>query len=279
MTPRELPAAEARVLPFRRPASAVRVRRRNPWFAIGRNFAQALILVGAPAAIAVWLLTSPTFALASVEMDERTHIDRAWVDRALAPLLGTNLVRLEVSEAQARIAIHPWAQSVTVEKRLPNRLRLEIVEKRPAALLRQGTSLVYLDSNGEVIAPFDALKGSGDLLLISAAGRFEVDPAEAFALSRELAAAGQEGLYQSLSEIELLGGGDFRVHAGLYAFPLVVRAGTLRERLAAMRDLLPELERRYGGVAFIDLRTDRRIIFQPAPRERTGEWPKQNSTS
>ncbi|MGE0638703.1 MAG: cell division protein FtsQ/DivIB [Thermoanaerobaculia bacterium] len=276
---RELPGADARVLPFRRPASAVRVRRRNPWLAIGRHFAQALVMVGGPTAVALWLFTSPTFALGAVEFGPHPHVSDAWVNEALAPLVGKNLFRLELPDVRARIAEHPWVDRVTVEKRLPNRIVLDVVERSPAALFHDGATLSYLDGKGRVIAPYDPEHGPGDLLLISKASRFETDPAEAFALSHELEVAGPPELFQSLSEIELLGGGDFRIHTSLWPFPLLVRAGTLAARLESVRTLLPELERRYGGVAFIDLRFDRRIVFQPAPRERTGEWPKQNSTS
>ena len=69
MTARDLtPAAEARVLPFRRPASAVRVRRKSPWLVLGRHFAQALLLVGSPIAIGLWLFSSPTFALTRLDV-------------------------------------------------------------------------------------------------------------------------------------------------------------------------------------------------------------------
>jgi len=37
----------------------------------------------------------------------------------------------------------------------------------------------------------------------------------------------------------------------------------LAERLPALRALLPELERRYPGIDFVDLRFERRIVFQP----------------
>lgn len=277
----EMPPAEARVLPFRRPARAVRVRRRNPWLAILRHFGQALLLVGTPALLALWLFTSPTFALAAVDLGEHRFVERGWVDRALAPLVGRNLLRLELSEVRARLAEHPWVDRVTVEKRLPDRLRIDVVEKRPVALLRGDAGLSYLAEDGRTIAAYDPMRGPGDLLLITAAATVAGAPAElgeAFALERELALARPEWA-RTLSEIELLGGGDFRVHLGALEHPLLVRAGTLAERFAALAPLLPELERRYERLAFIDLRFDRRIIFQPALPERTGEWPKQNSTS
>lgn len=272
------PVPEARVLPFRRPVSAVRVRRRNPWLALGRHFAQALLLVGAPVGIALWLLVSPTFALAAFEVSGNRYVESAWVERRLAPLVGTNLFRLELESVSLLLAESPWIDGLVVEKRLPDRLEIVIAERQPVALLRSGASLAYLDARGRRIAPFDPSRGPGDLLLVSAASQGESDLVGALGVEAELARVAPKWA-ATLSEVEVLGEGDFRLHLGALDFPLLVRAGTLGERLAQVSPLLPVLSERYGSVRFVDLRFDRRILFQPATRERSGEWPRQNSTS
>ncbi len=272
------PVPEARVLPFRRPTSAVRVRRRNPWLALGRHFAQALVLVGAPVGVALWLLVSPTFALAAVDVSGNRYVESTWVERKLAPLAGRNLFRLELESVSRLLADSPWIESLVVEKRLPDRLEIVISERRPVALLRADSSLSYVDARGRRIAPFDPSRGPGDLLLLSATAQGEAELAGALAVEAELGRAAPRWA-ATLSEVEVLGEGDFRLHLGALDFPLLVRAGTLRERLDQLLPLLPALAERYGSVRFVDLRFDRRIVFQPATRERSGEWPRQNSTS
>ncbi|MEO8275567.1 MAG: FtsQ-type POTRA domain-containing protein [Thermoanaerobaculia bacterium] len=268
MTTRDfVPAAEARVLPFRRPSSAVRVRRRSPWLTLGRHFAQALLLVGGPLTVGLWLFSSPTFALSRVDLDGNRFVERAWVDRALSPLLGVNLLTLPLPQVEEMLSTNPWVEGVTVEKRLPNELRISLVERQPAALLRAGATLSYLDADGHSIAEFDAIRdsarGPGDLLLVSLSPHSDSTPAGAFEIARELAASSPKWS-ATLSEVEVLGEGDFRLYLGALAFPLLVHAGTLKDRLAELEPLLPELGRRYPRLAFIDLRFDRRIIFQPA---------------
>jgi cell division protein FtsQ len=269
---RELPPIEARVLPFRRPSSAVRVRRRSPWVELGKPFLQALAMVGVPGALGLWLFGSPTFALQSIEVEGNRFVETAWVERALEPLVGENLLRLSLPAVEGALAAHPWVDRVTLDKRLPHRLRLVVVERRPQALLRDGARLVYLDGEGRTIAPFDPLRGPGDLLLVSVATRPGARLAGAFAIARELESAAPEWA-ATLSEVEILGERDYRLHLGALGHPLVVRAGTLAARLAELRRLLPELERRYGALAFVDLRFDRRIVLQPAdpaPEARAG---------
>lgn len=264
MTARDLsPAAEARVLPFRRPANAVRVRRRSLWLVFGRHFAQALVLVGGPVALGLWLFSSPTFALARLGVEGNHFVERAWVDRTLSPLLGENLLSLPLPLVEELLSANPWVEGVTVQKRLPNELRVALLERRPAALLRDGLKLVYLDEQGQPIATFDPMRGPRDLLLVSVSPATGAAPAGAFEVARELGAIAPEWA-ESLSEIEVLGEGDFRLYLGALSFPLLVRAGTLKERLGELEKLLPKLDKRYPKLAFIDLRFDRRIIFQPA---------------
>lgn len=264
MTARDLaPAAEARVLPFRRPANAVRVRRRSPWLVLGRHFAQALLLVGGPVAFALWLFSSPTFAFTRLGVEGNRFVERAWVDRALQPLLGANLLSLPLPLVEDLMSTNPWVEDVAVEKRLPNELRVSVVERRPAALLREGSTLAYLDEQGRKIASFDPLRGPRDLLLVSVSPATGAAPAGAFAVARELEASSPHWA-ATLSEVEVLGEGDFRLYLGALTFPLLVRAGTLKERLSELEKLLPRLSQRYAKLAFIDLRFDRRIIFQPA---------------
>ena len=102
-----------------------------------------------------------------------------------------------------------------------------------------------------------------DLLLISVQPSTGAAPAGAFDVARELAESAPQWA-GTLSEVEVLGEGDFRLYLGALSFPLLVRAGTLRERVGELQRLLPKLDQRYPKLAFIDLRFDRRIIFQPA---------------
>jgi len=263
MKGRELPPLEAaRVLPFRRPAAAVRVRRRSAWATLGRPFVQAVAVVGLPAMMVAWALSSPAFALADLELSGQRWVDEAWVEGALAPLRGENLLRLPLEDVERRVAAHPWVAAVTVEKRLPNRLRLILDERRPAGLLRSSAGLAYLDRHGRVIAPLAGSEGPTGLLLVSIGTTAEVDLAGAFAVADELAAAAPAWA-ATLSEVAALGEDDYRLDLGALPFPLLVRSGTLAERLPALAALLPDLEGRYPRLAFVDLRAQRRIVFQP----------------
>jgi hypothetical protein len=262
VNPRDLTPLEARVLPFRRPSAAVRVRRRSVWATLGRPFAQALALVATPAALVTWGLSSPSFALSHVDVSGNRYVSVGWIRTALGPLQGENLFRLSLDDVERRLRSHPWLASVNVEKQLPDRLRVAVVERRPAGLLRTPEGLVYVDREGHTIAPLEPGKGPSDLLLLSIGTASDVDLTGAFDIADELV-ADDPSWGATLSEVEVLGGEDYRLFLGALPFPLLARRGTLADRLPALRTLLPELERRYPHLAFVDLRSERRIVFQP----------------
>jgi len=254
--------ADAKVLPFRRRSAAVRVRRRNPWLALVGPLVRAALLVATPVALAFWLFTSPTFALSRVEVSGNRYVGTAWLEEAAGRFRGQNLLRLPLPAVEDVVASNPWIAAVSIEKRLPNRIVLGVTEREPAALLRSATGLVVLDRDGRPIANWEPGLGRGDLLLVSVGSAKEIDLRGALEIGAELGRVAPDWA-STLSEVEALSEDDFRLYLGALPFPLVVRSGTLAARLPTLRALLPEIEKRYDAVGYVDLRFERRIVFQP----------------
>jgi len=254
---------EARVLPFRRRPYAARRRRRSLWAVLGSGLLGALAVVGLPLTLVGWVLTSPRFALQRLEVEGSPHVPVSWIERTLQPLVGRNLVELSLGEAQRLVAEHPWVEGVELRKRLPDRLRVRVRERRAVALLRRGDQVFYLDAAGREIAPLEDQSGRVDMVLVSVDGEGVETAPDALALTHELERAAPDWAAR-LSEVEVLGDGDFRIVTGAVPFPLLLRAGTLGERVPGLAALLPDIARHYPKVESVDLRFARRIVVQPA---------------
>jgi cell division septal protein FtsQ len=255
------PRHEGQVLPFRR-GPAARRRRRSPWLALLAPLGGALAVVGLPLSVAGWVLASPRFALRSVVVEGNQRVAASWVERTLQPLRGRHLLRLPLAEAQRRLAGHPWIDAVELRRELPDRLRVRLHERRPAAIARQGEALLFVDAAARPIAPFDPAAGPDDLLLLSAAAPGE-GLLPGLALAEALGRSAPEWS-AGLSEIEVLGEGDFRIYTAALPFPLLVRGESLAVQSRRLHELLPEIRRRYPSVEAVDLRFPQRIIVQPA---------------
>jgi len=260
----------ARVLDFRRRGMPLRRRRRNPLLLLLRPMTAALLVVLLPLGVTVWVLTSRRFQLQEVVVEggaQRVKPD--WVRRALAPYQGRNLVRLPLAEAAAVLQQNPWVQAVELQKELPGRLRVELTEKRPVALLRSAGRLVYADEDGRPIVPVDSLPEArrAGMLEVTFSHPVQDGMGSALEVAGELARERADWA-AALTQIEVLGEEDFRLHTDALPFPVLVTHGQVGPKIRRLQELLPELQRRYPVIDSVDLRFSRRIVVQPGAPAR-----------
>lgn len=255
---------------FRRSSAPPRRRRRNPVLALLRPLAVSLLLVAMPAALVTWVLASPRFDLRNVEVSGTPRVPAEALRAAIAPFEGGNLVLLPLDTVEASVRRNPWVDTVEVAKELPDRLRVQVTERRPVALLVRGAGLVYADEKGRPIAPVDdpeQARKAGLVVVVFAHPQLSVS-ARRDGVGGALEVAGELGRVQpswagALSKIEVLGEQDFRLHTGSLRFPLLVTRGQVGPKVKRLTELLPQLDRRYPAIRAVDLRFSRRIVVQP----------------
>ncbi len=266
----------SRLAVFRRRAVAPRRRRKSLLLRVMGPLSPPLALLGLPLAISAWVLSAPQFALREVAAEGGARVPAAWIEDALAPLRGVNLVQLPLAAAAARVARHPWVAEVELRKELPARLRVAVVERRPVALLVRGGELFFADERGRPIAPVGpggrAAGEAKGLLVIAAPERAPDGLQRALALAADLGRANPTWA-GNLSHVEVLGDRDFRLQTDALPFALLVRSGDVLPKVRRLEALLPDLERRYAAVAAVDLRFARRIVIQPATTPNTQSAP------
>jgi cell division protein FtsQ len=64
---------------------------------------------------------------------------------------GRSVLRLPLEERRGIIEEIPWVESATVQRILPNRVRVELSERTPIAFLRNGTELALIDVHGVIL--------------------------------------------------------------------------------------------------------------------------------
>lgn len=252
---------------LRRPGAPPRRRRRNPVLALLRPLAVSLLLVAVPAAVVTWVLASPRFDLKDVKVTGTPRVPAEALRTAVSRFEGGNLVLLRLETVEAAVRRNPWVDTVEIAKELPDRLRVEVTERRPVALLERRGGLVYADEKGRPIAevadPEQARKAG---LVVVTFAHPQLSPSEGVGGALEV--AGELGRVQpswagALSKIEVLGEQDFRLHTSALRFPLLVTRGQVGPKVRKLTEILPELDRRYPAIRAVDLRFSRRIVVQP----------------
>jgi cell division protein FtsQ len=90
---------------------------------------------------------STRFALRNVEISPTTRIKPEEVVELAQVAEGDRLLQLDTDTIAARVAEHPWAAEVRVQRRLPSVLRFEITERRAVATVNLG-GLYLVDEGG-----------------------------------------------------------------------------------------------------------------------------------
>ncbi|MDX1998736.1 MAG: FtsQ-type POTRA domain-containing protein [Thermoanaerobaculia bacterium] len=275
----------AKVLPFRRGGKGRPQRKRHRLLALGRYFLGALAAVGVPLTALLWVTTAAPFALADIEIRGTERLNPAAIENHLLPLLGQNLWRLDLGSVPSLLADERWIASIEAKKEPPNRLLLEIVERKPAAILTDGPRRSFVDPEGVAIATAGTPAGDSGLIEIRMGQPGVPDALVELAVQRALAAVAE--LRQAdadwanrLEELEILSEEDFVFHTAALDFPLWVSTRQVAGRIATLKRLLPELSARYPAFESIDLRFRERIVVRPkAAAEDTATEPAVLDTS
>jgi cell division protein FtsQ len=103
--------------------------------------------------------------LERVSVDGNHYLTEDEIVKAAALPLGESMFKLDLKQALERVRALGWADRVFIERRLPRSIVISVRERKPLALLDNGT-LYGVDREGRVLSPSSALLRE-DLPLIS----------------------------------------------------------------------------------------------------------------
>jgi cell division protein FtsQ len=86
-----------------------------------------------------------------VEITGNQFVGRAAVTAVFSPDLGKSVLRVPLDARRKEIESIPWVEEATVERTLPDRIRVELVERTPVAFLRTGNELQLVDASGVLL--------------------------------------------------------------------------------------------------------------------------------
>jgi cell division protein FtsQ len=100
----------------------------------------------------VHLLGDPSFRVREVEVEGNRKITKETL-LSLTLMEGMpNLFSINLKEVVKRIESHPWIEQVRVRKVFPNKILIQVEERKPMAII-QLEELYYIDARGEIFSP------------------------------------------------------------------------------------------------------------------------------
>jgi cell division protein FtsQ len=213
-----------------------------------------------------WLLTTPHFAVASVEVRGVSRVAPDQILAAAAIQRGSNIFKLDTIGVIGRVVALPEVRRADVVRELPNRVVISVEERRPFTLVHGGR-LHWMDEEGRLLGaspeavapPMPVISGLSPDELTSMRTAPGPKARAAIGVIRALLRSGN-GLTSEISEIDM----SRREGPVLYTVDGVeVRLGTedWDERLARLEGVLAQIATQ--DVRAVDLRFRDQVVFQP----------------
>ncbi len=189
---------------------------------------------------------------------------------SLSSLLGVSMDEINVREIGMLLESHPFVHAARVSKIFPTTLHIEIVERKPIALLNM-KPIFYVDSEGVVLPDLGKV---GDKIIPIMSG---------FNSARELYPIGHQtvslkvlesvlvidqimefypSLYDNLSEITLNGNDEFVLILADYPTKVILGKDRILEKIQILISFAQSLPKNNGlnHYTLLDLRYNRQVI-------------------
>jgi cell division septal protein FtsQ len=217
------------------------------------------------------LLANPSFRVRDIQIRGCGKIARESL-LSLASIEGMpNLFTVRVKDIGKRLESHPWIEGVGVRKVFPNRIMIEVQERKPIAII-QLEDLYYIDAKGVIFARV----GDGDRYnypIVTGLNREALDrePEEtkqSITKAMELLLMAEKERVDPLEDIS-------EIHLEkIFGIQCFTKAGGVRvdmgwddfgEKLKRVSTVWADLQKRKISAVSIDCRDPNRVVVKKAP--------------
>jgi cell division protein FtsQ len=239
------------------------------------------ILAAAAGAVTLYvtgdfLLHSPKVLLLKpdqVEVNGNRVVSREAILQPFYKDRGRSVLRIPLDSRRTEIEQIPWVQSASVQRILPNRIRVDVSERTPIAFVRNGNELALIDRDGVILdraqgqdLHFPIVTGLSDGMP-RAEREKRMQTYQEFMREADLVRSGSSDF---VSEIDLADPHDLRVvMAGLpglnvpQAVTLHLGSGDFTGKYRMLVENFSQWQSNAGCVQSVDLQYARQVVLNP----------------
>jgi cell division protein FtsQ len=229
------------------------------------------------------LLRDARFRIASTQNVQAVglgEVTRADILPVFGDDIGRNIFFVHLSDRRKQLEKIPWVQSATVERFLPDQIRVAVVERTPIAFVRQGQRIGLVDSEGVLLdmPPAGMTQHHYSFPVITGIDARDPQPSRRARMAvyqrliGELDANGQH-ISDQISEIDLTDPEDARVLMPEQGNDILADFGDeqFMQRYQRYKTHIAEWRQQYPHLASVDLRYDQQVVLQMAPGTSTDQ--------
>jgi len=252
---------------FFRPSDVARVRRNQHQIqfqrilVIARNF----LFIAAIAIGAAWayrnMESNTRFAVKQIEVTGAVHTPKAAIDAIIQRYVGVNFFKIDLARIERDLGSLAWIQRISIEKKIPDTLRINVVERTPVAIVRNHDGwLQYVDGSGVVLAELSPSIGDDDLPLIADASGNEL--ARTVHFVRDLKSA-DPALYSRVGEVRPVAPRGFAIFDRDLNTTVYLNADDAVSKWRSLYSVMQGEGFEKSSVEYADLRFADRIVIKP----------------
>jgi len=236
---------------------------RRAWLRRGGQLALGGLLVAAT----IWLgeqsvryaHQADAFAIREIVIDGNLQLEAIDVRRAARLQIGSNIFEISAENARNHLLQHPWIEEAKVVRKLPGRVRIDILERKPVALV--ALDQLYLVSEEGAVFKRLGVDDPVDLPVITgiASERFYDDfeyrkaiLLRSMALLQDYEGAGL-AKREPVSEIHFEGANGIELFVGDDGMNVRLGKGQHRQKLRRLRQVLKRLSKENTRPSYVYL--------------------------
>jgi cell division protein FtsQ len=204
----------------------------------------------------------------NIEVTGTQNVTKAQIMEVMGGDIGRNIFFIPLAQQKTQLETIPWVESASVMRFVPNRLKVEIVERTPVAFARVGPRIALIDAGGTLMELPPKHKYSFPVIL----GMNPGEPLSTRAprmkvymdLVRDLDSGGAR-YSQDLSEVNLIDLEDVKVRVNDPAGDVLVHLGSsdYLRRYKTYASHVQEWRQQFRDLESVDLRYDNQIVVNP----------------
>jgi cell division protein FtsQ len=204
----------------------------------------------------------------NIEVTGTQNVTKAQIMEVMGGDIGRNIFFIPLAQQKVQLEQIPWVESASVMRFVPNRLKVEIVERTPVAFARVGPRIALIDAGGTLMELPPKRKYSFPVIL----GMNPGEPLSTRAprmkvymdLVRDLDSGGAR-YSQDLSEVNLIDLEDIKVRVNDPAGDVLVHLGSsdYLRRYKTYASHVQEWRQQFHDLESVDLRYDNQIVVNP----------------
>lgn len=127
-----------------------------------------IFLILAITALTVFLLKHPYFNIIGVEVTNNKLVNNEEIENLSNINLGSNIFYLNTKEVRKQLLTNPFIYDVKIHRKLPSRVVLDVVERKPQYYMYKGQEYIIIDTEGvalESVLSIDAARADSKTLV------------------------------------------------------------------------------------------------------------------